>query len=446
MKPAIQRPSRDLHRNDTNSTPPLGLTVRLIGIFRQYRARIFRQIGIWRKFLLQWRFQHLRKTTGIADACADQAFHYHAPVSICPANGLESDSILSLVPSTRFQGSKRKILPWIWESIQKLEFTTVLDAFGGTGSVSYLFKLFGKSVTFNDHLRFNYLTGRALVENDNILLTDEEIEKLTRPLSKTKPGFVSRVFRGKYFTDTENRWIDASIERISEIEGEGVGTQFKQALAFHALCQTCLVKRPFNLFHRENLYLRQAIVERGFGNKATWDVRFSCHFRAFLEEARSKVFKGETKCSTLNCDALSIPRTDFDLVYLDPPYLREASHNETADYLHCYHFLEGLARYNQWPELISGLGCKATLDLPVDNRWSRLGENVAAFEALFDKFSNSKIVISYKKFGSPSIQTLKRLLERRGWQVAVKSRHYSYALNQQNGSAKLNRECLLIAT
>ncbi|MCB9297121.1 MAG: DNA adenine methylase [Lewinellaceae bacterium] len=43
-------------------------------------------------------------------------------------------------PTTRFQGSKRKILPWIAESLEELEFETVLDGFGGTGSVSYLFK------------------------------------------------------------------------------------------------------------------------------------------------------------------------------------------------------------------------------------------------------------------------------------------------------------------
>ncbi len=64
-------------------------------------------------------------------------------------------------PSTRFQGSKRKIIPWIFNVIKDLKFNTVLDGFGGTASVSYLFKKMGKAVTYNDNLKFNYYIGKA---------------------------------------------------------------------------------------------------------------------------------------------------------------------------------------------------------------------------------------------------------------------------------------------
>lgn len=37
------------------------------------------------------------------------------------------------IPSTRYQGSKRKILPWIYDCIKDVGFNTVLDAFGGSG-------------------------------------------------------------------------------------------------------------------------------------------------------------------------------------------------------------------------------------------------------------------------------------------------------------------------
>ena len=43
-------------------------------------------------------------------------------------------------PSTRYQGSKVKLVDWIWEQIADLNFTTCLDAFGGTGSVAYRLK------------------------------------------------------------------------------------------------------------------------------------------------------------------------------------------------------------------------------------------------------------------------------------------------------------------
>ena len=48
------------------------------------------------------------------------------------------------MPSTRYQGSKRKILPWIGECLGRIEFDSALDAFGGTGAVSYLMKQMGR--------------------------------------------------------------------------------------------------------------------------------------------------------------------------------------------------------------------------------------------------------------------------------------------------------------
>ncbi|MCK5269770.1 MAG: DNA adenine methylase, partial [Sedimentisphaerales bacterium] len=66
---------------------------------------------------------------------------------------LEDDAVF---PSTRFQGSKLKIAEWIWNAIADLDFNTVLDAFGGTGSVGYVLKDKGKKVTYNDILKFNW--------------------------------------------------------------------------------------------------------------------------------------------------------------------------------------------------------------------------------------------------------------------------------------------------
>ena len=37
-------------------------------------------------------------------------------------------------PSTRYQGSKRKLLEWIWANVANLEFDSVLDLFGGSGT------------------------------------------------------------------------------------------------------------------------------------------------------------------------------------------------------------------------------------------------------------------------------------------------------------------------
>ncbi len=361
------------------------------------------------------------------------------------AEGREGRFRICDAPTTRYQGSKRKILPWIWKHLETRSFKSVLDVFGGTGSVSYLFKRMGKQVTYNDHMRWNYLVGTALVENDASKLTEAEIEMLTRPVSKSDAGFVTRAFRGMYFTHRENLWIDAVVSRIRKIAGGPGELAYKVALAYYALFQTCLVKRPFNLFHRVNLSIRMADVERSFGNKATWEKPFPKHFRSFAEEINDFVCRGKFPCRAVNHAADDIPEGDYDLIYLDPPYVKQGASNETANYLRCYHFLEGLARYGDWPHLIDYLNRLQPITTPKETRWTDPERNAAAFENLFDKFADSIVAISYKKYGCPSIDTLVRMLKRRGKKVNVHTRHYKYALNQQNGSAKLNRECLIIA-
>jgi adenine-specific DNA methylase len=348
-------------------------------------------------------------------------------------------------PTTRYQGSKRKILPWLWRHLEPLNFKSALDVFGGTGSVSYMLKRMGKAVTYNDHMRWNFLVGTALIQNDECKLTENEIIELTRPTSGLKGEFVSRTFPKMYFTRQENIWIDTLVTRIKKMPASSQDQKYKVALAYYCLFQTCLVKRPFNLFHRANLAIRLSDVNRSFGNKTTWETPFAKHFRAFADEVNSFVFQGMYSCRALNYNADDIPQNNYDLVYLDPPYVKCGARNETADYHKCYHFLEGLARYDEWPLLIDYSTRLLQIKAPGKTRWSKPDNNGPAFEELFEKFPNSTFAISYKKFGCPSIDTLVRMLKRRGKTVRVHTKHYKYALNQQNGSAELNRECLIIA-
>lgn len=71
---------------------------------------------------------------------------------------------------------------------------------------------------------------------------------------------------------------------------EGKRLVYKKAIAYNALFQSCLAKRPYNLFHRKNLEMRTRDVVRGFGNKATWDRPFSEHFRTFVNEIINQYF------------------------------------------------------------------------------------------------------------------------------------------------------------
>lgn len=224
----------------------------------------------------------------------------------------------NIFPSTRYQGSKAKFVDWIWQEIGGISFHTALDAFGGTGSVAYKLKDEGKSVTYNDILPFNAIIGKALIENRSVTLEESDVSNILCERADVEyPTFISDHFKDIYYTDEENHWLDVVRYNISTITNE-----YKRAIAWFALFQSCIIKRPYNLFHRKNLYVRLMDVARSFGNKKTWDTPFEVHFRKFVKEANQAVFNNGENCHVLNMDAQSIPNK-FDLVYVDTPYLNK---------------------------------------------------------------------------------------------------------------------------
>ena len=338
-------------------------------------------------------------------------------------------------PSTRYQGSKAKIEEWIWDQISDLTFNTCLDAFGGTGAVAYRLKREGKSIVYNDILRFNYYIGLAFIENNNVRLNSEEINSLLQRNSNISyPHFVQDTFKDIYFTDEENYLIDQTITNIRQLNDP-----YKFALAFFALCQTCIIKRPYNLFHRKNLYIRLANVERSFGNKTTWDRPFSELFRIFVDEANYAVFDNGKKNSVINLDALEVPE-EYDLVYIDTPYI--SKRGVDVDYLSFYHFLEGLTIYDDWSEEIDYKSKHLRLKKR-PNDWTNKRRIHIAFDRLFQKFQKSILVVSYRSDGIPTELELESLLKKYKHNVRVEHfGNYKYVLSTNSGS----KEILLIGT
>lgn len=345
---------------------------------------------------------------------------------------LEAEGILSTAPSTRYQGSKRSILPWIYRNVKDLRFQTVLDGFGGTGSVSYLFKLMGKKVTFNDILSSNYHTGIALIENDSVILDEDDLGFLLNKNGFNYPSFIENTFQGFYFLNSENKWLDMithNIEMLSE-KYSGEMLRRKKALAYHILFQCCLRKRPFNLFHRKNLYLRTANVKRSFYNKTTWEKSFKDLFLFSSAEISPKIFSNGLKNKAMCKDIMKINSQKYDLIYLDPPYIKPRS-RVRKDYYSLYHFLEGLVDYKNWARKIDWSTTNRRLVKHITG-WekNKIEEN---FEHIFKTFEDSIIVISYGSPGTPSIHTIKKLLLRYKSKVKIARKEYKYRLSNGNG-------------
>ena len=349
-------------------------------------------------------------------------------------------------PITRYQGSKRKILPWIHDVIKELKFHTALDACGGSGSVSYLLKKMGKSVTYNDKLHFNYLIGKAIIENSEERLLLEDIANLQKTnINLRYDKFIQNTFKDVYYLPHENEWLDKVVGNIVNMNHYKPNIlEYKKALSFYAVFQASLIKRPFNLFHRKNLNIRTADVKRNFGNKVSWETPFNDYLFKFATEANNLVFDSGNKCEAKNSSILDLDPYGYDLVYIDPPYIRKNGSNESSNYFNCYHFLEGLSKYKDWDYLIdynsSNLKLKNGREQD-DFSKEKIHETL---EKILYIFRKNTIVLSYKKGGIPSIEFIKKEMQKMGKKVYTRSIHYQYALNHQNGDVKNNREVLII--
>ena len=297
------------------------------------------------------------------------------------------------LPTTRYYGSKRRPAPWLAQTFGSGNGSRVLDAFGGTASVSLLLRSLGYSVTYVDIFQFNVVVARAL------LSPVADVPSIEDFLSREKPttGFVTTTFRNLYFTHAENRWLDGFLAALEEVKDPATRDTW-----MYCVFQACLMKRPYNLFHRANLSIRLNVVEAAFGNRTTWNTPFETLLRTVFGElqiARNLRPNG-SKVTVLDATAVERVRRKFDLVYIDPPYFKE---NGRADsYLSRYHFLEGLARHQEWPDLVDYTHpLRVFKSQSAPNEWSNSTQLLHGVERIVSKHSNARIVMSYALGGSP---------------------------------------------
>ncbi|MFX0060571.1 MAG: DNA adenine methylase [Candidatus Hermodarchaeota archaeon] len=340
-------------------------------------------------------------------------------------------------PQTRYQGSKLKLINWYLPIFHQIRFETVLDGFGGTGAVSHMFKRMGKKVTYNDYLISNWYIGKALIENSSIKLDLAGIPDLFEQKNHiTYQTVIQDTFQDIYFTDEENHLLDILVQNIQQLENE-----YKKALAYFALFQACIQKRPFNLFHRKNLYIRFNDVERSFGNKKTWDTPFLVLFLRALKEANKSVFDNNQKNVAMNYSVfdIKIPEEGYDLVYLDPPYI--SPKGVGVDYRDFYHFLEGICMYGKWKSMLDYRSKHRRL-IHDKSPWTNPNQISEAFEKTVKKFQDSKIVISYRNPGLPTLESLISILLSYKKEVNVEEKDYKYVLTSRRKRVK---EILIIA-
>jgi adenine-specific DNA methylase len=359
-------------------------------------------------------------------------------------------------PRTRFQGSKRKLLPWIEECLGDRRIDSAIDLMSGTSTVAHHFKARGWRVVANDYMRSNYLTAVALVENPGWKLSEDDVAFISRQDGDFGDFFIKDTFPGFYFTEAENEWLDKALQNLDRLQQRYCGDElkYKHAVAFHALAQAALMKRPFNLFHRKNLYIRTADVHRSFGNKTTWETPFPNLFKRQCVEINNATFANGQDNIALNSRAEVLDFGDrVDLVYLDPPYFMTKRDDRPArDYRFLYHFTEGMAVYSQWPTLINHEDHRLPLKVeyaeadPYLVRPAQLADALTTwFRTILEQWPESTLVMSYKSPGVPSLDQLHAMMRELRPKVEVFEKPYSYALSRSRSDGASTYELLLIA-
>jgi adenine-specific DNA-methyltransferase len=322
-----------------------------------------------------------------------------------PAPPDEANRVASF-PRLRYMGSKYRLVPHLAAAFSEIGGQTALDAFSGSGVVSYLLKTLGYQVTASDFLNFPSVIARATVVNQHETLTADDVETICGPPADER-DFIQQTFRGMYFTEDDLRFLDSAWSHIDQLSGH------KKDLAISSLVLSAARRQPRGVFTFTDLRY----------DDGRRDLRLSLreHFRERVQEYNRAVFDSSRPCAARRSDVFDLPATRYDLVYLDPPY---APPKDDNCYIKRYHFLEGLSLYWRGQAIMHNTRTKK-----LEKRYTPFSYKHTVTEALrrtFTQFRESAIVLSYSSNAVPDADTIAALLREVKSDVEVRLIDHTY--------------------
>lgn len=337
--------------------------------------------------------------------------------TIAPMSGAErAITAAARFPRLRYMGSKYRLVPHLAELFGELGGRTALDAFSGSGVVSYTLKSMGYAVTSSDFLAFPTVIAGAAVANQRVTLSDDDIARITGPAADDR-DFIQSKFDGLYFTPDDRAFLDSAWSHIDLLEGE------KQQLALAALVLAAARKQPRGVFTFTDLRY----------DDGRRDLRLSLreHFVETAAEYNSVVFDSGQPCTAIQSDVFDIDPLGYDLVYLDPPY---APPKDDNCYIKRYHFLEGLSVYWRGQEIMENTRTKKLVKRFTPFSYKRT--IVDALRDTFKRFSESTIVLSYSSNAVPDAGTIEALLREVKDQVEIREIDHRYHFGTHHAASR----------
>ena len=321
----------------------------------------------------------------------------------------------------QYLGSKTKYIDIILKNIPQ-DVNSILDAFSGSGIVSYAFKQNNYTVLSNDLLSYNAIITKALIENQTIKLSDNDITMLMSD-NILKDNFIEREFTDLYYTKEECIFLDNLYSNIIKLEND-----YKKALAFTCIGRTLIRKILFAYFcHTKAIEYRKN--EKHWKRNPVINSSMKELFKKYINEYNNAIINNNKSNISYNTDILlSTNIFNVDLVYIDPPY--GGTH---ADYGSYYHFIETYINYWKDEELFN----RTKQPKKKLSKSKFASKNViCAFEELFEKIKNIKYwMISYNSNATPKKEIFIEMIYKYKKNIDIKE----IVLKNNNGGMGLRK-------
>ena len=226
---------------------------------------------------------------------------------------------MSKYPKVNYIGNKEKLVDWIIGELP-VKKGKVLDIFAGGCSVSYALKQHGYEVYSNDILYADYVIAKALIENQNNILS---LSVFATKVDEERMQELADKF--KFIED--RLYYSNEIEELAKLVAISESLEGNEKYLFLALLRRSMIRKlpysrmnvPWNQIQRlrdEEYSYSKYGRKRAYHNQT-----FESHMRENFDAYNKAVFEG-SKCKVYNCDALEMAKKiDYvDVVYMDPPY------------------------------------------------------------------------------------------------------------------------------
>jgi adenine-specific DNA methylase len=336
----------------------------------------------------------------------------------------------SKIKTMRYLGNKTDLLDFIGNLVSKYKDkyqlkSTIIDGFGGTGSVTQYFNKLNFNVISNDINNYAY---KLCYSRNNITKEDLKfdglnlnISEILRKLNKcNKEGFVYKNYspnsknERKYFTTENAKIID------------GIRTKIEKWFSKKKISEKEYIHLISILIETVPLFSNIAGTYGAFLKE--WDSRSLKTLQLTEDIHNNLLCNSVNENKTYNDDIRNIIGSiDADILYLDPPY------NE-RDYASYYHVLETISEYNN-PELNDNK--TGTKKNPTKSNWCKKSTAKKELEYIIENSKSKIVLLSYNNEGIISQDEIKTIFEKYGTYSNEKKEYRRFKSNKNNSDVKV---------